>query len=97
LQVFPTKFVARSVLYKIFCKKNGSNFLQKNFFTTKFISIFYEKIFKTKLTENTSFFSSDHHVNRNPFGFSFSKLSNNKVSKSKTEDFSTSTLFHCLK
>jgi len=27
LQVFPTKFVAKSVLHKIFCKKIGSNFL----------------------------------------------------------------------
>jgi len=28
LQIFPTKFVVKSVLYKIFCKKIGSNFLQ---------------------------------------------------------------------
>jgi len=56
LQVLPTKFVAKSVLYKIFYEKIGSNFLQIFFLSTKFVSIFYEKIFKTKLTENMNFF-----------------------------------------
>jgi len=41
---FAKKFVA------IFCKF---------FFTTKFVSISYKKKFKTKLTGNMSFFSSD--------------------------------------
>jgi len=27
IRVFLTKFVAKSILYKIFCKKIGSNFL----------------------------------------------------------------------
>jgi len=31
----------------------------KFFFTTKFVSIFYEKNFKTKFAGNMSFFSSD--------------------------------------
>jgi len=55
LQVFLTKFAAKSVLYKIFCKKIGSKF----FFTTKFVSISYGKYFQTKLTENMSFFCSE--------------------------------------
>jgi len=58
LQVFLTKFVVKSVLYKIFCKKIGSNFLQ-TFFATKFVTIFYEKNFKAKLVGNMSFFSSE--------------------------------------
>ena len=46
----------KSVLYKIFYKIIGSNFLQNFFFITKFIYTF-KKIFKIKLTENMSFFS----------------------------------------
>jgi len=59
------KFV--SISYKICCKKCFvQNILQKKFvaisckffFITKFSSIFYEKIFKTKLAGYMSFFSS---------------------------------------
>jgi len=46
--MFYTKYFARK-LVAIFCKL---------FFTIKFVSIFDEKNFKIKLTENMNFFSS---------------------------------------
>jgi len=42
LQVFPTKYFAKTILYKIFCKKIARNFLQM-FFITKFVGISYGK------------------------------------------------------
>ena len=53
--VFPIKFVAKSVLYKIFCKKIDSNFLQI-LFHNKICK--YNKIFKTKLIGNINFCGS---------------------------------------
>jgi len=47
--MFYTKYFARK-LVAISCKF---------FLTTKFVSISYEKKFKTKLTENISFFNSE--------------------------------------
>jgi len=58
-----------SISYKICCEKCFiQNILQKYwqqfpanfFFITKFISISYKKIFKTKLARNIDFFSSAH-------------------------------------
>jgi len=42
LQVFPTKIVTKIVLYKIFYKKIGSNFLQI-FFHNKVCKYFLQK------------------------------------------------------
>jgi len=47
-KLFYTKYFVR-ILVTIFCKF---------FFTIKFVSIIYEKNFKTKLAGNMSFFSS---------------------------------------
>ena len=51
------KFIAKNVLYEIFCKKIDSNFLQI-FFLNKIYKYFFKKKIKTKLTGNMSFFSS---------------------------------------
>jgi len=45
--VFSTKFVAKSVLYKIFYKKIDSNFLQK-----KFHNKIYKYFLQKKLKQN---------------------------------------------
>jgi len=53
--VFYTKYFAKKLVV-ISCKF---------FFTTKFVCIFYDKIFKTKLTRNISFFISVAHFEKN--------------------------------
>jgi len=57
LQVFFTKFVAKNFLYKIFCKKIGSNILQI-FFQKKIYKYFLQKKIKIKLAKNMIFFNN---------------------------------------
>jgi len=45
----------KSVFHKIFLKKISYNFPQIFLITIKFISIFYKKQIKTKLSENRNF------------------------------------------
>jgi len=50
----------RKVFYTKYFVKTLAAISYNFFFITKFISIFYQKIFKTKLAGNMSFFSSDY-------------------------------------
>jgi len=55
LQVFLIKFVAKNVLYKIFCKKIGGNFLQI-FFNNKICKYFVWKKIQNKIDRKYKFF-----------------------------------------